>query len=589
MKHLVSRHRLSPQHLLYTSVMDVGEILPRHWLDPVVVTDDNDVNFWVWTLSWLVQITSIISIAVTFARAIQRYRQRNPSAKLPRAFWLFLALAAVAFLITTGLRYEHKRLKYLVSTGHIDLDTARRDTPSPFGELNEVDQAYAKDIEYVAGKLLQKRYYQGREEHLSGGTRWKEMVYRLARDRVRAAKEILPVFRPTDWPKRGGTWDYLDMLVDAPERMFWTVQWTAAWFGWTLYLLIECERRALPGRAALSFACLGGMVSLAGGQALFFAMIVLAPASRTGKIWIPKRWIAICQMVLMFCAFKSLDDKYLDMFFRDRYPTWPLKDRLVSFNTWKFFAFFTGLVATCQSVSELYCSSTWEIIPLTRLCQVLLRRVFCYRMPIATVQKSFTAVWIVLAIGANVMFIKHAAFAYAGTDVKQRHWFFLRWHTHPWMQRRNPMDHHKSLLMEQLGVFGDHHWINALAFDVLISVLTLACWSVIGHLDARAMVRCALCPWVDDMHEQIKLFRYHTMPDALASGGLRGGGTRSGRQYLLDGDLDEGSIEAERGPIQKGPQRKARRSPSREPEDADYQPAKRGRPRRDAPSRAASQ
>ena len=164
---------------------------------------------------------------------------------------------------------------------------------------------------------------------------------------------------------------------------------------------------------------------------------------------------------------------------------------------------------------------------------------------------------------------------------------------HPWLHKRNPMDHHRMPIMQTFGVLGDHAWINALAFDVLLSALAIASWSVVARLDARSMVRCSLFPWMDWMTEEMKIMKFHTLPDIRTSGGLRGGATRSGAEYLLqDGSPEISGEEDEEPPwikrrSHRGAQRKTKRAQSRDP--APSAPRTRGRALRSTSSHAASQ
>lgn len=180
---------------------------------------------------------------------------------------------------------------------------------------------------------------------------------------------------------------------------------------------------------------------------------------------------------------------------------------------------------------------------------------------------------------------RNAMMVWDNTDLRQRHPFFLDSSTWPWIERRNPMDHHRNPLMQIFGMLGQHHWINAVAFDVLFSAMALACWSTVANLDTRGMVRCSLFPWAGQVTEGMKLVKYHILPDARANGGLRGGATRSGGEYLLQDDpLEVSSDESEEPPWIKRrshakSQRKAKRAPSEEPAPPIVRTT-RGRPRR---------
>lgn len=44
----------------------------------------------------------------------------------------------------------------------------------------------------------------------------------------------------------------------------------------------------------------------------------------------------------------------------------------------------------------------------------------------------------------------------------------------------------------------DHDCISVIGLDVLFSALALCCWAVIGSLDARSILKCGICPWIDE-------------------------------------------------------------------------------------------
>lgn len=202
-----------------------------------------------------------------------------------------------------------------------------------------------------------------------------------------------------------------------------------------------------------------------------------------------------------------------------------------------------------------------------------------------------------MAFGGAWLYFQTVKTVWDETYPWQRHWLFLGQPTHPWSQARNPLDHYRDRDMHLGGVFGTHLWINAIAFDVLLSGVVLALWSWIANLDAKGMVRCSLFPWWDEVIEKAKLWRYRGLSEARTSGGLRGGSraglrggaTRSGAEYLLRTDEADASSsdEDEQPPVRKRPQKKTSRPPSRGPAPA--QPATQGRRTRSTSARAASQ
>ena len=158
-----------------------------------------------------------------------------------------------------------------------------------------------------------------------------------------------------------------------------------------------------------------------------------------------------------------------------------------------------------------------------------------------------------------------------------------------WITWRHPMDHVDSSPLRLLGLLGDHLWTNALAWDVLFSLLGLAYWGVIRRLNAKTMVQCAICPWWNKMYVAIKVARPNA-PDGVARGGLRGGlrgGAARNDRYVEDEEEEEEEELSARAT------RARSRSSSRErsvlpPPDTSTR-RRPGRPPKRASSRGASQ
>lgn len=135
---------------------------PRHYLArPVISSGNASVDTFAHFTSWLAVLASILTVGLAFAGATQQCRHRHPYTRLPRAFWLFLALALVALPITNGLRYEHKRLAHLVRSGSIDLAKAGRDTEMHLGKFIAIDRRYNRTITTRAQQkadLMKRRF-----------------------------------------------------------------------------------------------------------------------------------------------------------------------------------------------------------------------------------------------------------------------------------------------------------------------------------------------------------------------------------------------------------------------------------------------
>lgn len=286
--------------------------LPFLFRAPVILTGDETWDTFFHHLSWFAVLVSLTMITSAFVTAIKRYRQRNPHATLARGLWHFLVLALCALWITSGLRYEHKRVGWLVDHGLLDLEEARRDVvlgPKTLGDrqLNEVDEAsrgkieklyeYWKDIANQGSKKLYRKPYEegvNLEREKPAFARYREKLWRQATQKVREQEGRLPYLRPWVWPAMlRSSWDYFELLVCTPASFFWTTQWFAGFVAWLLYLVIEYERRGAEEGVVVAFACLGGLVGLAFAQCLFFALILLAPARVGGKVSVPRTWTAV--------------------------------------------------------------------------------------------------------------------------------------------------------------------------------------------------------------------------------------------------------------------------------------------------------
>lgn len=71
----------------------------------------------------------------------------------------------------------------------------------------------------------------------------------------------------------------------------------------------------------------------------------------------------------------------------------------------------------------------------------------------------------------------------------------------PWRHEHNSL---KSTAFHVLGTLGDHPWINALAWDVLFSIISLCAYSAASRADTRGMLQCSVAPWLDDFIEAAK-------------------------------------------------------------------------------------
>lgn len=218
------------------------------------------------------------------------------------------------------------------------------------------------------------------------------------------------------------------------------------------------------------------------------------------------------------------------------------------------------------------------------------------RVPASLVKRRSAGGWNAVALISTVVYLHNLKVAWDNTNVKKRHSFFLGVPTHPYFAKRHPLDHGSGPLPQEFDVLGDQLWINALAFDVLLSVLALACWSSTTRLDAESMIRCSILSGVDRIAEKIKSLPHHTFPERWEVGGLRGGATRRGTEYHLPDD-QEAIADSDGEPpwikrrSHRATQKRATRTQPREPEPVPLLgvPRRRGRPARSASSRAASQ
>ena len=348
-----------------TAKMDWQTALAITWQDATIWTGNAYFDIGVHLASWLVSIASAIIIGMAFTKAIKEYRRRNPHAKLPRTFWFFLALALVATLITNGLRFEHKRLKWRVQTKQFKIEWAKADMSKPLGELNEVDGLYRSWIESRAQEkadVMQRgidvrgpvpfKIAKNEEHEIQPRRRLDEKLLRKARDEIRAENRRLPFLQPWNWPKAKFTsWDYLDMLVDTPARFFWTAQWFGGSVAWMLFVAIECQRRQLSGHLARAFICLGSLSTLAGAQCLFFALAVLVPRQRSGRVSIPRTWVAMCIVTMQSVGLILFAWLMQDRLFRKAIKDFSEKAWTISLHGTKALAISAPLMMHCTIVS----------------------------------------------------------------------------------------------------------------------------------------------------------------------------------------------------------------------------------------------
>lgn len=530
---------------------------------------------------WVLLIVSFLLIALAFISAIYAYRKRTRHAPLPRSFWLFIALALATLLVTSGLRFEHKRLQWLVSNGEIDLglDAVRKDGEVGYEDKNTYDrdtfnaEINARQVEkmgfYERGfaKLWEPPYDAGfnAENVEKPMDRLYELTRRKARNEIRAEKGAMPYFRPREWPTKVlNLWQCLDLLFAPVGHHFWTVQWFAGWTAWLLYLLVESDRRKVPGYLGTAFLCVSGLCSLATAQCLLFALLVLLPIRRTGKVRVPRSWFAIGTVVLQkYCCYGY------GVFLSKRRPL-PQGEGITeaSIQAFLWSMKFASVAVPVYSVSHCSSPQGKYTAKLMRLTQFLTPQTIGSKtIPFARAKRSLSIALYVMAVLSVFAYWDIVCGVWEKTKRRRRQSFFTGTPTHQFFQRRNPMDHLGSPVMEMFGLFGSNQWSNALAFDVLFSAVSLACWSMAANLDSRGMVKCSLCPWWDQIIEKLKLMRYHTLPDALRTGGLRGGATRSGRGYLLTDDDSEVSSEEEpdwiKRPSRRTVQKRAGRARSR--------------------------
>lgn len=285
------------------------------WKSPVVAPDAT-IGDYIRIATWLAVAVSSLAVGLAFAKAIHQYRARNPRAKLPRKFWLFLALALVSLLVTNGLRFEHKRIKWLVATGQLDLDEANRDKHMPDGMLNDVDLLFDREIGERATEKLDMaargfeelwpppyRAGENLEHQARPDVRLQEKILRQARNEIRAEAGVLPYVRPKNWPMAlHSSWDYFETLLNTVASYFWTAQWFAGFTAWLLYVVVECERRQLTVKLATAFFTIGSLISLATAQCLLFALLMLIPPGgnlprHRRTIYIPRTWFAVLHVV----------------------------------------------------------------------------------------------------------------------------------------------------------------------------------------------------------------------------------------------------------------------------------------------------
>ena len=54
-----------------------------------------------------------------------------------------------------------------------------------------------------------------------------------------------------------------------------------------------------------------------------------------------------------------------------------------------------------------------------------------------------------------------------------------------------------------LFALGNHDWLSAVGWDVVLSTFSLCAWAIVSRADVRGMIKCGLWPWLDESFEAL--------------------------------------------------------------------------------------
>ena len=256
------------------------------------------------------------SVAATLWHSVKQYRRRHRGRDLPTSFSVFLVLALTAFLVTNGIRNEHRWINKAVNEGKIPPPAAVDQAPvvppvetSHFhpGVLASLRKRFDIDMlgPIQAARGLYERHPARHVPHEEKAT---DRLFHTFLARNHSASR--PLYGKPFASRTGqqlestNAWDNFKVLIYREGDIWWTAQWFMGYGTFLLFAAIETANRDFPVSPFPALAVIGCLLSLASSQSLLFAFLVIVPRAR-GRQWAPKRWIAA---LLMFVQAESVFD-----------------------------------------------------------------------------------------------------------------------------------------------------------------------------------------------------------------------------------------------------------------------------------------
>ncbi|KXT08844.1 hypothetical protein AC579_1478 [Pseudocercospora musae] len=420
--------------------------------DPVFRTGSDSWDTWLTFGLYTLLLISVIRVTMTFFHQCQ-LRRHDVDTTTWKWIRAFLALSIVSLLVVNFLRYKHREIK--------------------LGSLETIRQARK------AGGVLQRNEIKDR---VPDGVDLKYKAYKYFYGKLPDALVEKSPWLPLDWSRNASVWDYFKLLIDSPRRNWWTQQWAVGYLFWAIFVTRECQvifeifrpwwlfhlsywdaaSVWLRCRACsmLCFCCCLDRRLVSNSRFYVDIVAVLVLAQITTYVGLP--W-----------ALKHLEQSPVS--------ARPMREII-----------FGALQATLLALPVL--------TPLlSRISRSTLEDQWHQDRRVRGKVTAFTCSAAGLLSTVLHLYSSYRAFVEANPG-RFSQWAQLTYFS-PWRHEHNSL---KSTAFYILGTLGDHPWINALAWDVLFSILSLCAYSAASRSDTRGMLQCSIAPWLDDFIEAAK-------------------------------------------------------------------------------------
>ncbi|KAK5116425.1 hypothetical protein LTR62_007972 [Meristemomyces frigidus] len=267
-------------------------------------------------------------------------------------------------------------------------------------------------------------------------------------------------------------WDSFHVLIDNQRHFWWAQQWFAGYLTWALYVGLECQRRGFRAHLALSLVIIGYTVSLATAQSIFFGLLLLRSdsTSRTGRAQrTAHMWTMLVPIVL-------------EMVILARVPgAFSLENKQTQLNM------LNAIQLAVMAIPALGAEILHNWVP-TRS-----RQRESHFSP-SELRRALVLVWWSAGVLSLALQINTTYWAYRETDpILDGRWWNLGLDRSSWSSRSRI--HLVHSLGTVLGSLGDHAWLNAIGWDVLLSAISISAWAWISSVDPAGILKCSLVPF----------------------------------------------------------------------------------------------